>query len=131
MKSSHLSCPLRGFTVSECVTSAREKKISFSVTETGSFLVRYDIRPELLIENLCQFSEEAQERKQFYRQLKRRRKFLEEKLCETYGIKEIRKQPGLPNSKMVDCLQRLQRSKILDNYPLIGTGGLRLNYCIK
>ena len=130
MKSSHLSCPLRGFTVSECVTSAREKKISFSVTETGSFLVRYDIRPELLIENLRQFSEEAQERKQFYRQLKRRRKFLEEKLCETYGIKEIRKQPGLPNSKMVDCLQRLQRSKILDNYPMIGTGDLRVKYIL-
>ena len=127
MKSSHRSYPLRGFTVSECITSAREKKISFSVTETGSFLVRYDIRPELLIENLRKFSEEAQERKQFYRQLKRRRKFLEEKLCETYGIKEIRKQPGLPNSKMVDCLQRLQRSKILDNYPLIGTGDQRIN----
>jgi len=125
MEPSHLSFHLRGLKISECVTCAREKKISFSVTETGSFLVRYDIRPEILIENLRKFSEEAKERKLFYQQLKRRRKFLEERLCETYGIKEIRKQPGLPNSKMVDCLQRLLRSKIFDNYPMIGTGDLR------
>lgn len=97
------------------------------MTERGSFLVRYDIRPEQLIEHLSKFSEEARERRQFYRQLKRRRNFLEERLCETYGIKEIRKQPGLPDSKMVDCLQRLQRSKILDNYPLIGTGIINIS----
>ena len=67
--------------------SEREKVDHFTVTETGSFLVRYDIQPHLVFQFIETKLEEANERKELIRHLKRRDSYLRQKLIETYGLK--------------------------------------------
>ena len=68
--------------------SEREKVDYFGVTETGSFLIRYDIQPHIVFEMIHSKLEEARERKELIRHLERRDRYLRQKLIDTYGLKE-------------------------------------------
>jgi len=68
--------------------SEREKVVHFGVTETGSFIIRYDIQPHLVFEMIKSKMDEAKERKELIRHLQRRDRYLRQKLIDNYGLKE-------------------------------------------
>ena len=60
----------------------RYKPNYFTVTEHGSFDVRYDIQPNMLNEKIAEKVEEVKERKDLIRHLIRRENYIKQKLID-------------------------------------------------
>ena len=98
----------------------RHKPEYLSISESGSFLVRYDIEPSELLSQILAQIDEVKERKDLVRHLERRERYLRQKLVDEYKLESIDRGYGLPVSKMVDSCHRLLRSGVLDAVNVAG-----------